>query len=102
MGKVANTTKTKKDPAFKPASIQEHILFSRAVEAVIWGMPAVNFELLWQATIQAKSGANEIVYWSHLPNWENQTVTPNPDIIYFFPFFDIKQAGPVVIEIPSI
>lgn len=100
MGKVASTTKTKKDTAFKPASIQEHILFSRAVEAVIWGMPAVNFGLLCQATIQAKSGQNEIVYWSHLPSWKNQTLTPNPDTIYFFPFFDTKQAGPVVIEIP--
>ncbi|OQP38635.1 hypothetical protein A4H97_18095 [Niastella yeongjuensis] len=100
MGKVASTTKTKKDTTFKPASIQEHLLFNRAVEAVIWGMPAVNFGLLCQATIQAKSAANEIVYWSRLPGWKNQTLTPNPDTIYFFPFFDTKKAGPVVIEIP--
>ena len=100
MGKVANAGKTKKETIFKPANIQEHITFSRAVEAVIWGMPAVNFGLLCQATVQAKSAVNEIVYWSRLPGWKNQTLTPNPDIIYFFPFFDTKKVGPVVIEIP--
>ena len=32
-------------------------------------------------------------------NWKNQTLTPNPDTIYFNPFYD-TTAGPVVVEIP--
>ena len=72
----------------------------RAVEAVIWGMPAVNYDLLLQAVIGAKGKPNQVVYWSRLPDWKNQTLTPNPDVIYVFPFFDTKDVGPMVMEIP--
>lgn len=74
----------------------------RAVEAVIWGTPAVNFDVMSQAMVRdAKAnGSNEIVYWSRLFDWKNQTLTPNPDSIYFIPFFNTKDIGPVVLEIP--
>jgi len=75
----------------------------RAVEAVIWGMPAVNFDLMFQAMVRdakAGAGSNKIVYWSKLSDWKNQTLTPNPDAVYFMPFFDTKDVGPVVLEIP--
>ena len=73
----------------------------RAVEAVIWGMPAVNLDLMLQAMIgSAKGKPNQIVYWSRLPDWKNQTLTPNPDVIYLMPFFNTKDAGPMVLEIP--
>ncbi len=37
----------------------------RAVEAVIWGMPAVNTDLMYQAMVRQTQGAwNQIVYWS--------------------------------------
>src|ERR1044072_3385099 len=72
----------------------------RAVEAVIWGMPAVNLDLMLQAAIRSGARPNQIVYWSRLPDWKNQTLTPNPDVIYLMPFFDTKDAGPMVLEIP--
>ncbi|HEY6342555.1 MAG TPA: DUF1254 domain-containing protein [Bryobacteraceae bacterium] len=72
----------------------------RAVEAVVWGMPAVNFDLMYQATLKAKAGFNQIVYWSRLPSWKNQTLTPNPDAIYLMPFINTKDVGPIVLEIP--
>src|SRR6476619_201895 len=75
----------------------------RAVEAIIWGMPAVNFDLMYQAMVRdakAGPGSNKIVYWSRLSDWKNQTLTPNPDAVYFMPFFDTKDVGPVVLEIP--
>jgi hypothetical protein len=71
----------------------------RAVEAVIWGMPAVNTQLLYDATLGAGGNFNQVVYWSRLISWKNQTLTPNPDTIYFFPFYDTR-VGPVVLEIP--
>ena len=72
----------------------------RAVEAVVWGMPAVNAELMFQAMVQAKADFNQVVYWSRPVNWKNQTLTPNPDTIYFFPAFNTKDVGPMVLEIP--
>jgi len=73
----------------------------RAIEAVIWGMPAVNLDLMLQAMVgSAKGKVNQIVYWSRLPDWKNQTLTPNPDVIYLMPFFSTKDVGPMVLEIP--
>ncbi|AKK29209.1 DUF1254 domain-containing protein [Mycobacterium sp. EPa45] len=76
------------------------MLSSRAAEAVIWGMPAVNFQRMYSAFADTLDGGfNQILYWSTLPDWRNQTLTPNPDTTYYMPFFDTTD-GPVVIEIP--
>jgi len=73
----------------------------RAVEAVIWGMPAVNYDRMHQAAVRgANVGFNQIVYWSRLPDWKIQTLTPNPDAIYLTPFTNTAEVGPVVLEIP--
>src|ERR1700744_5462281 len=72
----------------------------RAFEAGVWGMPAVNFQLLCDATLAVGSAMNQVVYWSKLPDWKLQTLTPNPDVIYLYPFFDTKHAGPMALEIP--
>jgi len=72
----------------------------RAVEAVIWGMPAVNFDRLYQSMVRAGGAWNQVVYWSRLPDWKNQTLTPNPDVLYFFPFINTLEVGPVVLQIP--
>jgi hypothetical protein len=93
----------KSEPALTPTQLAERALHRRAVEAVIWGMPAVNFDLMYQAMIRdtkAGAGSNKIVYWSRLSDWKNQTLTPNPDAVYFMPFFNTKDVGPVVLEIP--
>ena len=63
-------------------------------------MPAVNYDAMYQALVRdAKGGPNQIVYWSRLLDWKNQTLTPNPDAIYLMPFYDTTD-GPVVLEIP--
>jgi hypothetical protein len=86
--------------AFSSADIDRRTIARRGVEAVIWGMPAVNYDLMYQAAERNKAAFNQIVYWSRLPDWKNQTLTPNPDAIYLMPFFNTKDAGPVVLEIP--
>src|SRR6516225_5655467 len=73
----------------------------RAVEAVIWGMPVVNYELMYQEMVRkVKGDFNQVLYWSRLLDSKNQTLTPNPDVIYLMPFFNTKEVGPVVLEIP--
>ena len=85
---------------FSADDLARRTLERRAVEAVIWGIPAVNFDLMLQAAISAKGKTNQVVYWSRLPDWKNQTLTPNPDVIYLMPFFNTKEVGPMVMEIP--
>jgi hypothetical protein len=85
--------------SFDVSQLAERALHRRAVEAVIWGMPAVNFERMLQAAIANGAKPNQVVYWSQPVNEKNQTLTPNPDTIYLNPFYDTTR-GPVVVEIP--
>jgi hypothetical protein len=80
--------------------LQKRDIERRAVEAMIWAMPAVNTDLMLQAMLTStRAKVNEIVYWSKPVNWKNQTLTPNPDSIYFMSFWNVKD-GPIVVEIP--
>lgn len=89
-----------RSPEFSADELLQRARYRRAVEAVIWGMPAVNFDLMLQAFLKAGGLPNQVPFWSHLLDGQNQTLTPNPDTIYFNPFFDTKD-GPVVVEIPA-
>ena len=81
--------------------IERQVLQHRAIEAIIWGMPAVNRDLMYQAMQrETKALDNQMLYWSRLLDWKTQTLTPNTDVIYFTPYFDTKDVGPVVLEIP--
>ena len=96
--------KTQADPGtqsvFSPSELAERTLHRRAVEAVIWGMPAVNAELMYQAMADAKADFNQLTYWSRPVTSKNQTLTPNPDTIYLNPYYNTKD-GPIVLEIPA-
>ncbi|MET0475072.1 MAG: DUF1254 domain-containing protein [Mycobacterium sp.] len=84
-----------------PAELRQRTVYRRAVEAAIWGIPAVNYDMMHQAFLRdAKGGPNQIVYWSRLLDWKNQTLTPNPDAIYLMAFYDTTE-GPVVLDVPA-
>ena len=73
----------------------------RAVEAVIWGMSAVNTDLMRQEMLTKTNGkVNQFIYWGRPLDWRNQTLTPNPDTLYFMAFFNTKDVGPLVLEVP--
>jgi hypothetical protein len=88
-------------PQLSSEDLARRRLERRAVDAVIWGMPAVNTDLMRQEMLTKTGGrVNQILYWSRPLNWTNQTLTPNPDSIYFMAFFETKEAGPIVLEVP--
>lgn len=73
----------------------------RAVEAVIWGMPIVNYDLMLQEMLTRTPGkVNQVIYWGKPLDWKNQTLTPNPDTLYLIAFLNTKDVGPIAIEIP--
>ena len=55
---------------------------------------------MFQAALRLGGRMNQIVYWSRLLDWKNQTLTPNPNAIYLMPFYDTAIDGPIVIEMP--
>lgn len=71
----------------------------RAVEAVIWGMPAVNYDLMLQEMLKAGGKVGQVIYWGRPLDSKNQTLTPNPDALYFMVFFNTKD-GPIVLDLP--
>ncbi len=102
-GTETQTQPTTSTPALSAKDLAQRTVERRAVEAIIWGTPAVNFDRMYQAMVHdanAGEGSNKVVYWSRLFGWKNQTLTPNPDSIYLMPFFNTKDVGPVVLEIP--
>src|SRR6516162_6113032 len=91
-------------PASMPtltAQLQQRALHRRAVEAVIWGMPAVNYDLMLQEMLTTTPGkVGQVIYWGRPLDSKNQTLTPNPDALYFMAFFNTKD-GPVVLDLPA-
>lgn len=72
----------------------------RAAEAVIWGMPAVNYDLMLQEMLTKTAGkVHQVIYWGRPLDSRNQTLTPNPDALYFMTFFDTRN-GPIVLDLP--
>ena len=55
---------TRPAPKLSAQDLARRTIERRAVEAVIWGMPAVNAELMFQAVHEAKGDFNQVVHWS--------------------------------------
>jgi hypothetical protein len=83
-----------------PDALARRNIERRAFEAVVWGMPAVNYDLMLQEMLSKTSGkVGQVIYWGRPLDSKNQTLTPNPDALYFIAFYDTKD-GPVVLELP--
>jgi hypothetical protein len=81
--------------------LNSRLMHTRAVEAAIWGMSAVNADLMRQEMLTKTPGkVNQVIYWGRPLDWRNQTLTPNPDTLYFMAFFNTKDVGPMVLEVP--
>src|SRR5262249_4392552 len=81
--------------------LARRVVERRAFEAAIWGMAAVNTDLMRQEMLTKTAGkVNQFIYWGRPLDWRNQTLTPNPDTIYFMAFFDTKDVGPIVLDVP--
>jgi hypothetical protein len=86
---------------FSTEELARRTMERRAVEAVVWGMPAVNYDLMLQEMLTKTPGKeNQVIYWGGPLDWHNQTLTPNPDTLYFMAFLNTKEVGPIVIDIP--
>lgn len=62
---------------------------------------AVIYDLMLQEMLTKTTGkVNQMIYWGGPLDWHNQTLTPNPDTLYFTAFFNTKDVGPIVIDVP--
>ena len=89
---IAGTDKAKQ-------TIHERMFHSRAVEAVVWAMPLLNFKGFRDGHASVGVGYNDIAYHSKIQDWKFQTATPNNTTPYVNFYWNIKD-GPMVVEIP--
>jgi hypothetical protein len=83
-----------------PDDLNRRIIERRAFEAVVWGMPVVNYDLMVQEMLSKTSGkVNQVIYWGRPLDSKNQTLMPNPDALYFIAFYNTKD-GPIVLDLP--
>jgi len=100
---LRSTSDAPKTAGREPAEntgLDRQVIRQRAFQAVVWGMPAVNTALMYDQMIRAGGKVGQIIYWGKPLDWHNQTLTPNPDTLYFMAFYDTKASGPVVVEVP--
>jgi hypothetical protein len=80
-------------------TISERVMHYRAIDAVVWAMPLLNFKTARDGHAAIGAGYNDIAYHSRIQDWKFQAATPNDTTPYVNFFWNVKD-GPVVIEIP--
>jgi hypothetical protein len=66
-----------KSQSLSADDVASRAIHRRAVEAVIWGMPVVNFDLMHQEMVsKVKGDFNQILYWSRLLDWKTRRSRP--------------------------
>jgi hypothetical protein len=82
-------------------TLQDELLFERAVQSYIWALPALNMVAMKEGS-EAKfgKGYNVLPIWKERLNAKTLVTTPNSDVIYAMGYLDLRQDGPMVIEVP--
>ena len=83
------------------AQLKSELLFQRAVQSYIWALPALNMYSMKEGSEKTfGAGYNVLPIWKDRLNAKTLVTTPNSDVIYAMGFLDLKQDGPMVIEVP--
>ena len=80
-------------------TVHERMFHHRAIDAVVWAMPMLNFKQFREGHKALGVDYNDIAYHTKIQDWKFQTATPNNTTPYVNFFWNIKD-GPIVIEIP--
>ena len=83
------------------ATLQEELVFQRAVQSYIWMLPAINMYGMKEGSESAfGKGYNVLPIFKDRLNAKTLVTTPNSDVIYAMGYVDLHDDGPIVIEVP--
>ena len=75
---------------------------NRALQAILLGMPASNFEAGRAGHIElGQTKANQAIIFDGLMDSNSLFLTGNAGTVYFTTFLDLERDGPTVVEIPG-
>ncbi|KQU93592.1 hypothetical protein ASD00_23170 [Ensifer sp. Root31] len=82
-------------------ALQKELIFQRAVQTYLWALPALNMYGMKEGS-EAKfgKGYNVLPIFKKRLDAKTLITTPNSDVIYGLGYLDLKQDGPMVIEVP--
>jgi len=94
-------TSSTKASTFSSPDLLESTAYRRAVEATIWGMPAVSMAA-FRASLKRDLDADfgDVIYLSNVMEPRHEFLTANNQTPYVFTFFDLRR-GPMVLEVPA-
>jgi hypothetical protein len=82
--------------------LEYQLLYQRGIEAAIWAMPAVSMEFFWDGAFRDfKMGFNDVLTMSKTAEPKHKLLTANDVTPYISFAINLKQDGPVVVEIPA-
>src|SRR5499433_2657878 len=82
-------------------ALKDELIFQRAVQSYIWALPVLNMYGMKEGSEKVfGKGYNILPTWKQRLNAKTLITTPNSDVIYALGYLDLKEDGPMVIEVP--
>jgi hypothetical protein len=82
-------------------ALLDELTFQRAVQAYLWALPAMNMYGMKEGSEKVfGKGYNVLPVFKQRLNAKTLVTTPNSDVIYAMGYLDLKEDGPLVIEVP--
>jgi hypothetical protein len=79
----------------------DDLFFQRAAQTYLWALPALNMYGMKEGSEKVfGKGYNVLPVFKQRLNAKTLITTPNPDVIYALGYLDLKEDGPLVIEVP--
>jgi hypothetical protein len=83
------------------AEFKDELLFERGIQAYLWALPALNMYAMKEGSEKVFGGAyNVLPIFKERLNAKTLVTTPNSDVIYAMGYVNLKEDGPLVIEVP--
>jgi hypothetical protein len=83
------------------ATLKDELVFQRAVQSYIWALPALKIYGMKEGSEKVfGKGYNVLPIFKDRLNAKTLITTPNSDVIYALGYLDLKEDGPMVIEVP--
>jgi len=82
--------------------LASQLTYQRGIEAAIWAMPAVSMEFFWNSAFRDFGmDYNDVLAMSKTAEPKHKLLTANDVTPYLSFALNLKQDGPVVVEIPA-
>src|ERR1700750_1019762 len=82
-------------------ALLDELFFQRAVQTYLWALPSLNMYGMKEGSEKVfGKGYNVLPIFKKRLNAKTLITTPNSDVIYALGYLDLKEDGPMVVEVP--